>query len=134
MTNHLAELYRIQGKSIDLYRLLIEDGQWRSALEVVALNNLGPGIQQIEIETAFNLLNVEEILCVGGGSFDSSFLAKYWKEKYPLYLASASTKWNTAARILSSFKEGKNETLADLQDQTIKECLCLVVGNTFACF
>lgn len=131
MTGHLEELYQSQGRSAELFQLLIEDKQLRRALDVAAASDFQGDIQEYEIEIAFNLLQAEKFFWETENEPDSFLVPRDWK--LPPYLLSASTAWNAISHILSSVKSGEVVgTLAEVQNKIVKECLCIYVSGSFS--
>lgn len=127
MNTHLAEFYERQGRSAELFQLLIEDGQLRPALDAASKSYAGSHEQ--EIETAFNLLHVQKLFWEQPTELDPLLLPSDWKNILPHSLISASADWNAVSRILNPVKKGQmSVTLADVQNEVIKECLCLHVS------
>lgn len=131
MTDHLEELYRSQGRSAELFQLLIEEGQLRRALDVAAASNFQDNIPEYDIEIVFNLLQVEKFFRKTENEPDPLLISRDWK--LPPYLLSTSTAWNAISHILSSVKCGEVVgTLAEVQNKIVKECLCIYVSRTFS--
>lgn len=132
MTGHLAEFYRNQGRSAELFQLLIEDGQVRQALDLAAANDFQDGAHEREIETAFHLLHVKRLFCGSGNEPDSFLVPRNWETNLPPFLSSASTGWNALPHIVNSVKKREMfGTLANVQNAIVKECLCLWVNRNF---
>lgn len=124
MTTHLAEFYERQGRSAELFQLLIEDGQLRPALDAASKSHTRS--HEHEIETAFNLLHVQKLFWEQSTELSPSLFPSDWKDTLPHSLVSASADWNAVSRILNPVKKGQmSGTLAEVQNEIIKECLCL---------
>lgn len=135
MTSHLAEFYRNQGRSAELFQLLVEDGQLRQALDLAAANDFQDGAHEREIETAFHLLHVERLFCRSENEPDSFLVPRNWETNLPPYLSSASKGWNALPHIVNSVKKGEMfGALANVQNAIVKECFCLWVSRTFCYF
>ncbi|MCJ1266903.1 hypothetical protein MMC22_006788 [Lobaria immixta] len=126
MTTHLAEFYERQGRSAELFQLLIEDGQLRPALDAASKSHTRS--HEHEIETAFNLLHVQKLFWEQSTELGPSIFPSDWKDTLPHSLVSASADWNAVSRILNLVKKGQMcGALAEVQNEIIKECLCLYI-------
>jgi hypothetical protein len=127
MTSHLANLYKSQGRDVDLLHLLIEDGQVGPALDVITSKNLYAIVPERELGLVFNLViagrmwgNEIELL---------SWLPRGWERSAPPSLLALSTAWDVASSVLASIKKGDMSVqLSNIHNTTIKECLCILVG------
>lgn len=130
MADQLAELYQSQGRTAELFQLLIEDGQLGPALEVAAANKFHDRIQEREIKTVFNLLQAEKLFWGMENESDPFLIPRVWNDNLPPYLQSVSTAWNTLSHILCSVEKGEMfGTLAKVQNEIVKECLCIYVST-----
>lgn len=132
MTDHLAELYQSQGRSAELFQLFVEDGQLGPAPDVAAANKFHERIQEHEIKTVFNLLQAEKFFWGLENESDPFLVPRKWNGILPPCLLSASTAWNTLSHILCSVKKGDTfGTLDKIQNEIVKECLCIYVSRLF---
>lgn len=132
MVDHLVEFYKSQGRSVELFQLLIENGQLEPAVDVAAANKFHDRIQEREIKTVFNLLQAEKLLWGMENGSDPFLVPRKWNGNLPPYLLSVSTAWNTLSHILCSVKRGETfGTLAKVQNEIVKECLCIYVSRIF---
>lgn len=128
MIEHLVDLYRTQRRYLELYRILVEDGQLRSAFECIVLYNLYDSIPEHDIETAFNFLQAELFLQGKECEPESLLVSGKWKKTAPPFLLSASAAWIAASSILSSIKRHEIPgALKSVQNRVIKDWLCLFV-------
>ena len=132
MTTHLAELYKCQGRSTELFRLLIEEGQLRPAFDLAVAGKFQDGIQESEIKTAFNLLHAEKLSWDQVKEPSPPFPLSNWKTILPHYLHSASAGWNAVSRVIDLMKKGRmSGALTEVQNELVMECLCLHVSTVF---
>lgn len=127
MTSQLANLYRTQGRDVDLFHLLIEDGQVGPALDVITTKNLYASIPERELGLLFNLVIAGRMW--GNETELLSWLPRGWKTSAPPSLLDLSTAWDAASSVLVSIRKGDiSIQLANIDNMTIKECVCIFVG------
>ena len=130
MTGHLADLYRGQGRYVDLYQLLVEDGQLESALDLVASKSLYESISQCKIETVFNFLHAERMLQDIHHETRLHPLPDQWNGNLPNYLLSLSIAWDTALGFITSIEKGEaSQTFQGLHLTIVEKYLCLYVSK-----
>lgn len=129
MTQELIILFTDQKRYRELYYLLIEDGQLEPALHLALTSNLHESIPNDEIEEAFNLVQAEHFQHGINDNFDPYSRLKE-HDPCPNSLLSAAAQWKAAASVLATAQSGDMETktLACVDDQAIRECLCIHVS------
>lgn len=129
MTSQLADLYKSQGRNVDLYHLLIEDGQVESAFNIATSNNLYGIIGEDELEYLFNFVVAGKTLWGKENELHPSWLALDWEHNAPHSLLAASAAWDSIAPVLVQIKKGDLFIqLSDIKHKTIRDCVCIYVS------
>ncbi len=135
MTSHLAELYKSQGRNVDLFHLLIEDGQVESAFNIATSNNLYDIIGEHELENLFNFVVAGKKLWGKENESHPSWLALDWEKNAPRSLLAASAAWDSIAPDLMQIKKWDLFIqISDIKHKTIRECMCIYVGLNLRVF
>ncbi len=131
MADHLADMYKAQGKYLKLYQILIEDGQLESALGLVDSFSLYETVSASELKAVFDSLYAQQFHHGLAQDF-GSLVSPIPREKLSpaSFVLPKFVEWDHAASILRSALKGDgSKNLSDVGDKTIRQCLCVIVSR-----